>query len=191
MGVTDLSSERFERLFAVRYRTVAAYLIRRCATVEDAEDAAVEVFATVWRRIADVPREPDDLPWLYGVARRVLANQTRSRRRRERLLARLTDAASRLGRGFIEAPTSETGGILEALHRLPERDRELLMLIGWEDLSVSEAARVLRLPGPLVSRRLYRARQRFRIELANQGRHDERATETSQPITNPSPQETT
>ena len=37
----------------------------------DAGDATAEVFAVAWRRMRSVPDEPDALPWLYGVARRV------------------------------------------------------------------------------------------------------------------------
>ena len=48
-----------------------------------------------WRRMEQIPAEP--LPWLYGVARRVLANELRGQHRRDRLTSRLELAASAAG----------------------------------------------------------------------------------------------
>ena len=49
-----------------------------------------ETFLVAWRRLDDVPA--DALPWLYGVARRVLANQRRSADRGAALERRLAGA---------------------------------------------------------------------------------------------------
>jgi DNA-directed RNA polymerase specialized sigma24 family protein len=67
--------ERFEGLFRQNYAAVRAYALRR-APHDVAQDVAAETFLVAWRRLDDVP--DDALPWLYGVARRVLANQRRS-----------------------------------------------------------------------------------------------------------------
>ena len=100
----DTPEERFRALFARHYPAVFRYAGRRLGR-EEAADAAAEAFTVAWRKIAHVPPEPETLPWLYGVARRVVANAERGRRRRERLAARAAgDAAeaarrSRPGRG--------------------------------------------------------------------------------------------
>ena len=67
--------DRFEELFREHYRAVRGYALRR-APGDLAQDAVSETFLVAWRRLDDVPA--DALPWLYGVARRVLANQRRS-----------------------------------------------------------------------------------------------------------------
>ncbi|HEX6652604.1 MAG TPA: sigma factor, partial [Thermoleophilaceae bacterium] len=67
--------ERFERMFRDSYPLVRAYALRRAAP-EGAQDVVAETFLVAWRRLEDVPEDP--LPWLYGAARRVLANQRRS-----------------------------------------------------------------------------------------------------------------
>jgi RNA polymerase sigma-70 factor, ECF subfamily len=54
---------------------VRAYALRR-ASPDAAQDVVADTFLVVWRRLEDVPA--DALPWLYGIARRVLANQRRS-----------------------------------------------------------------------------------------------------------------
>src|ERR671914_808301 len=88
MVAPDGHAERFERCFERNYRDVARYCARRAATPEDAEDAATEVFATAWRRRRDLPSEPDDRLWLFGIARRVHANAERAERRRSQVTRR-------------------------------------------------------------------------------------------------------
>lgn len=148
--------ERFERLFADHYEPVLAYALRR-AMREAAEDAAAETFTVAWRRLEDVPG--DARPWLFGVARRVLSGQRRGDRRRVSLQTRLAGEPT-------SAPTTTAPvGLLPALARLHEQDRELLLLVGWEGLAPVEAARALGLSRIAVRVRLHRARKRLAAEL--------------------------
>ncbi len=158
--MTDPRS-RIEASFERNFRDVAAYCRRRCPSPEDAEEAATEVFAIAWRRVAELPDPPDDRLWLFGAARRVVANQQRAARRRERLEARLR---SERGPASVAAPLDDGFGesaAARALRALPEGDRELLLLVAWEGLSPGEIARVVDRPAPVVSMRLHRARKRF------------------------------
>src|ERR1700742_4925070 len=77
------------RLYAEHGRDVLAYALRRAPTAEDAADAVAETFLVAWRAAADVPAGPEARLWLYGVARRALANQRRGEHRRARLAERL------------------------------------------------------------------------------------------------------
>jgi RNA polymerase sigma-70 factor (ECF subfamily) len=74
-----LPSVDFEELYRATYPRVLAYT-RSMASREDADDAVAETYAIAWRRQRDIPRGAE-LGWLIGVARRVLANARRSRRR--------------------------------------------------------------------------------------------------------------
>jgi RNA polymerase sigma-70 factor (ECF subfamily) len=157
----DLSNttdrDRLEAIFREHYGAVLAYARRR-APVSVADDAAAETFAIAWRKADKVPREP--LPWLLGIARRVLATQRRASERRERLTTRLAhnlDATS---------PDDQLGEALgQALNALPDRDRELLLLIAWEGLAPREAAAVVGVSPAAVYVRLHRARRRLRTAL--------------------------
>ena len=153
--------EGFERCFERNYGDVARYCARRTGTAEDAEDAATEVFAIAWRRRGDLPQAPEDRLWLFGIARRVLANAARAERRRARLTERLKQEPAL---GHVEP-----AGLAQALAELPAADREQLLLTGWEGLTPAEIARVLQRPAALISRRLYRARKRLAAELAGTG----------------------
>lgn len=144
----------FEALYERHVRAVLAYALRRAATEADAEDVVADTFAIAWRRADAIPDAP--LPWLYGVARRVLANQRRSGRRRAGLLERL-----RLhGRPDAERATGE-GPAVDALARLGPDDQELLRLVAWEELSHGEIAVVLGITPNAVAIRLHRARKRY------------------------------
>ena len=56
--------------------------------------------------------------------------------------------------------------VLSALERLPEDHKSILLLIGVEDLSYEETARVLSVPVGTVMSRLSRARQGLRALLS-------------------------
>jgi RNA polymerase sigma-70 factor (ECF subfamily) len=132
-----------------------------------AADAATATFVVLWRRIADAPAEP--LPWLYAVARRELANRRRAQSRFGAFLGRLSNDRIVTGAGVAADASSEAidrSGARAALARLRPDDRELLMLIGWEGLSPTDAAASLGISIPTFSVRLHRARQRLESELA-------------------------
>ena len=73
-------ARQFEAIFSAAYPRVLGYAIRRTSDRAAAEDAVSETFLVAWRRLDDVPAEA--LPWLLGVARKVLANQRRAAGRR-------------------------------------------------------------------------------------------------------------
>jgi RNA polymerase sigma factor (sigma-70 family) len=148
---------RFEALFGAYSADVLAYCGWRAASASDAQDAAADVFLTAWRRLDDVPDGDAARVWLYATARRVLANQRRSSRRRAALHERLAREAER------PVPANdEEARVFEALRRLPARDREVLLLAEWEGLTPAEIAKVLGCPSVTARGRLHRARRRFR-----------------------------
>ena len=71
-------SAAYRRVYDACYPQVLAYLVRRVGS-QDAADLAAEVFTVAWRRIDDVPSGDGALPWLYGVAYRVVSYHWRAR----------------------------------------------------------------------------------------------------------------
>jgi RNA polymerase sigma factor (sigma-70 family) len=156
-----LAETSFRRLYAEHGREILAYALRRVGDPEDAADVVAETFLIAWRRLEDVPPDRQARLWLYGVARRVLANQRRGERRRERLGERLR---ADLAPALAEQP--EPGpDILAALGRLGPKDREVLRLVAWEELQPSELATVLGTSAVAARSRLHRARRRLRRAL--------------------------
>jgi RNA polymerase sigma-70 factor (ECF subfamily) len=172
----DSSSRRarFEALFVDESRALLGYALRRVEFAEDAADIVAETFLVAWRRIDEVPRGREARLWLYGVARRVCANHTRSVVRRHRLADRLRDELLTAIKPDRWAADDAVVLVREAMQVLDDTDRELLKLNYWEGLSPMELAEVLAIPAGTVRSRLYRARQRMRIELENLGWRRER-----------------
>lgn len=69
---------RFETLYDRYAHLILAYATRRTPSYEDAADVLADTFTVVWRRINDVPDGDEARLWIYGVARRTLANHHRS-----------------------------------------------------------------------------------------------------------------
>ena len=153
---------RFEELFREHYGAVRGYALRR-APSDLAQDAVSETFLVAWRRLDDVPA--DALPWLYGVARRVLANQRRSADRSSALEQRLA-ATGTSGRSSDPGEDAGDGELLRAaLAQLSERDRETLILVAWHELSGARAARAAGCTRAAFAVRLHRARARLAAQL--------------------------
>lgn len=161
----ELAAARISDLYRNHARDVLGYALRRTRNPDDAADVVAETFLVAWRRLGELPLDGEARLWLYGTARNVLANQDRGARRRDRLTERLRGELRRqLPAGYAR----EGNELIEALAELGEADRELLMLIGWEELTPTQAARALGI-SPLAARtRLHRARRRLRARLAEQ-----------------------
>ncbi|GAB3435443.1 hypothetical protein GCM10027517_04600 [Phycicoccus ginsengisoli] len=84
--------ERFSALFERTHPALLGYAVRRVADPADAADVVAETYLVAWRRLDDVPGGDEARPWLFGVARRVLANHYRGERRRHALADRLRDS---------------------------------------------------------------------------------------------------
>ena len=85
MVTEDERHRRFTELYDRYSGHILAYAARRTAGNADAADVLAETFLVAWRRLDDVPTDEAARPWLYGVARRVLANHHRGVTRRSRL----------------------------------------------------------------------------------------------------------
>ena len=162
---------RFEDIYEAHYRAVTAYARRRTSDPVDAQDVVADTFTVAWRRLAEVPEGDAARPWLYGVARRVLANQRRGNRRRDDLSTRLqTEHAGTVELESDVIASDERRTVLAALSRLRDADQEILRLAVWEELPHREIAQVLGGSESSVAVRLHRARARLGREIAKEER---------------------
>ncbi|WP_169806845.1 RNA polymerase sigma factor [Actinomadura macra] len=147
----------FDDLFGRYFPRVHAYAVTRVGTAQ-AEEVASETFTIAWRRRDVVPDVP--LAWLIGVARNVIREQYRDALRQNLIAAELTAwAASAPLTGDVAELITDRDVLLRGLAALPERDREVLMLLSWHGLSPREAADVLGCSRPALTMRVHRARR--------------------------------
>ncbi len=161
--------ETFRRLYNENFDALLGYALRRTARPEDAADVVADTFLVAWRRRRDVPPGHQARLWLYGVARRTLANQRRGEARRTNLGERLGAELALVVPDLADDVT--THHLLhQALDQLGERDREVLELSEWEGLEPREIAVVLGTSAVAARARLSRARSRLRRELGHDPR---------------------
>jgi len=139
-----------DQLFEDHFEAVHRYFSRRVGSADDAQDLTAEAFAATVG--AKVPRNVEPLSWLYGIARRKLADHLRRQKRSAALQPEPASASTR------------AAAVREWVDALPADQREALLLQALEELSVQQIAQVMhRSPGS-VKALLQRAKERVRLE---------------------------
>jgi len=173
---------RFRTVYEANYARILGYVLRRTTSPEDSADVVADTFATAWRKIDAMPGEgtpggaisgkpatDEATLWLYGVARRTLANHRRKEARRSAVL-------EMLAREYQEAVWFDSSPIVGAESTLAEawtalrpKDRDLLGLVAWEALTTAQIAAVIGCSKTAAKVRIHRARKRFGKELERRG----------------------
>jgi RNA polymerase sigma factor (sigma-70 family) len=166
-SATGEREERFRALFEGCFGAVRRYVHHRGVALGRDDDLVAETFVVAWRRLDDVPAD-DPLPWLLAVARNQWRNERRSYGRRSAALRRLplplpVPPPDEPPDGDRDHATAAAIGA--ALAALPETDRELLLLVAWDDLTPAQAAQAVGCSAGAARVRLHRARRRFADEL--------------------------
>ncbi|MGH9065473.1 MAG: RNA polymerase sigma factor [Acidimicrobiales bacterium] len=140
---------------------VSAYLVRRAGS-GPAEDLLSEVWVAALGSRGSYDRSfPDARPWLFGIARNVLrshwGHRTDQGPARETTPTVLADP-------WPEVDERIDGAALlrRAVKDLPPDEREVLLLVVWEQLSVADAGRALGMPAGTARFHLHRARLALR-----------------------------
>jgi RNA polymerase sigma factor (sigma-70 family) len=168
---------RFADLFDRHFAAVFRFAERRVGQ-DQAGEVASETFTRAFARRGAYRREASDaLPWLYGIASNLVLHE-------HRRFARYLAAVERTA---VDASVAEPDGgvaaadrrldapgdwarMRDALLALGDVDRELLLLVAWDELSYDDAAAVLGLPVGTVRSKLHRAKARLRELLEVSGR---------------------
>jgi RNA polymerase sigma factor (sigma-70 family) len=163
-------SQQFQALYEANYARILGYALRRTDCAEDAADVVADTFTLAWRRFADIPPGDEAVLWLYGVARRMLANQRRKERSRLAVVDMLVQEYDEV---FWADPLPSARGVtrrlVDAWTGLTPADRDLLGLMVWETLTTEQIAKVIGCSRAVAKVRLHRARRRFARELERRG----------------------
>ena len=144
---------------------VHGFLARRAGP-----QAAADLLGEVWLRAfagrgGYDPAHPDARPWLYGIARNVLRAHWRAPRDDQ---VSAPDNACDPWDAVVDRldAAAQAGTLAGALRALPPAEREVLLLVAWEQLTPAQAAAVLGVPPGTARSRLHRARAALRLALA-------------------------
>ncbi len=155
--------QQFRVLYEEQQPDVLAFFLRRLGR-EEAVEAAADVFVTAWRRMEDVPEGVDARRWLFGVARNELRNHERSSRRWGRLIIRAVSEPSDMPQPpeAVVVRQAEEEETLYALRRLKIRDREVILLRLWEEMSFDDIGAVIGCSRHAAEQRYRKALKRLR-----------------------------
>ena len=158
--------------FRRHVRAITSYAVRRCSNSEEVADLVAETFMTALGAAGRYrPEMPTALPWLFGIARRVLYRQRRKAAGIARLRVKAGNVYPRFHGSEEDAITSsidaarQAPALAEAMDRLPQGEREVLELVAYDGLSPSEVAVTLDVTPNAARLRLSRARKRMRTWL--------------------------
>ncbi|MCX6516014.1 MAG: RNA polymerase sigma factor [Actinobacteria bacterium] len=157
---------KFRSTYEAHARALLGYALRRTATPADAADVVAETMLIAWRRFDIVPNEPETILWLYGVARNVISNGDRTRRRQLRLSEKLRAQLDEVLEDVPMPDPSLASQVARAMEALATVEREVLTLTATEQLSPAEIAVVLDMKQNTVRTHLHRARKKLRVALA-------------------------
>ena len=139
-----------------------AYLEHR-AGPSDAPDLLGETMVVAWRRVRDLPQDPERARmWLFGIARGTLLNHARGARRQWALVDRIRVLAAT---DEVAPPSDDGIDVRDAIARLDPDLAELIRLVHWERFSVADAAEVLGIPASTARSRYQRAKEALRAVL--------------------------
>jgi RNA polymerase sigma-70 factor (ECF subfamily) len=168
----------FAAVFDRHYATIHGYVARRLGE-HLADDLASETFLTAFARRTRYDQERADArPWLFGIASNLVARHHRAEQRRYRALARTGVDEVSAGHadevaGRLDA-TARQSALAAALAAVPARERDVLLLVAWAELTSEQAGQALGIPAGTARSRLHRARGRLRVAL---DRTNERMTD--------------
>jgi RNA polymerase sigma-70 factor (ECF subfamily) len=159
--------EAIGELFKRHSRSVYAYCARRTGNLDLAEDLTSIVFMEAFRRRRKLQLSSTSaLPWLFGVANNVMRNADRSFRRYRSALNRIPVPANGTSseEGAIERFEAQEAlaSAIEAISTLTQRERDVVLLVLWSELSYADAATALGIPVGTVRSRLASARAKFK-----------------------------
>jgi RNA polymerase sigma factor (sigma-70 family) len=150
-------SEAFAQLVGRHQGPIYAYLARRAGSVA-AEDLLADVWMAAFRSRASFDaRWGSARPWLFGIARNGLQKHWTRLRREESGEGEVSDPWPAVDDRL--AASDIVGNLRAALNALSSEQREVLLLVAWEDLTPTEIALVIGIPASTVRSHLHRARR--------------------------------
>lgn len=160
---------------------VHAFLVRRAGP-----QVAADLLGEVWVRAfagrgGYDPVYPDARPWLFGIARNVLRSHWRARRDADHLGVGHPSAVGHLA-GAVQPAAEDpwdavidrldsaprARALLAAVRALSPAERDVLLLVAWEQLTPTQAAAALGVPPGTARSRLHRARAALRLVLTEE-----------------------
>jgi RNA polymerase sigma-70 factor (ECF subfamily) len=169
------AADALDAFYSRHVDVVFRFAVRRCRNADDVADLVSTVFLELFSAAASYDRRRDDArPWLLGIAARCLADQCRRGHRSHEVAQKLAVMPR-----FSEDEQDRVNSTLDAARAAPAiedalvaqltpAERELFLLVAYDELSVAQAARSLGLTPVAGRMRLARARKKLRAAVGQE-----------------------
>lgn len=158
----------FERLIVEQIPRLRRYARALTGDRAPADDLVQETLARAMSRRHLWIRQKKVRPWLFTIMHNLYVNEIDKRARTPALVAAEENDARLAAKEHTDAEVT-LRDLERALAELPEEQREVVLLVGLEELSYKETARVLNIPSGTVMSRLSRGRERLRELMSGKG----------------------
>jgi RNA polymerase sigma-70 factor (ECF subfamily) len=160
--------EAFAELVARHYDFVFRVAWKWCGRKTDAEDIAQEVCARLGRSIRSFAGQGAFTTWLYALTLNVARDHGRKVMRESRKALAFGVHAATFGEAMPE-PDERSDALWEAVRKLPDKQREAVLLVYGEELSHGDAAEIMGCAEPTVSWHIHEAKKRLKVLVAQAG----------------------
>lgn len=160
-----MDSEMLRQFYGRYASEIYLYLYSLCKSRELAEDLMQDVFLKALLSLSDF--HTNIRAWLYKVARNTCLNELRKRNRETELDEQLAISEETILGNVIQ--NEQKKQLYQAMMKLPDRQREILELFYFSEMSIKEIAAVLSLTSENVRVLAYRAKKQLRNEMEGDG----------------------
>lgn len=161
-------TDAFERLINTHYMSVYRIAYKWCGIKEDAEDIAQEVFVKLARKLETFKQKSSFSTWLYRITVNTAKDFIRKQTGHRALEHRYAEEHIRKNPGSNTEAHLEASRMCRALTRLPEKQKDAMLLVFGEGLSHKEAAKVLDCKETTISWRIFQARKNLHKALGRE-----------------------
>ena len=151
--------DEFEKLLAEVSSGVERFVRYRLSSQADADDVLQEVYLSAYRKFPQLKNKDAFKPWIISIARNKCNDYFRAKAAQMEIsieeLSQQELSAGRLGISVVHT-------VRETLDRLGDKDKQILYLYFWKELSQTEIAKLLDIPVGTVKSRLHTAKQHFK-----------------------------
>lgn len=151
--------DEFEKLLEAERRSVERFVRFKLNSDADAEDVLQEVFLSAYQRFSQLRNRDSFKAWIISIARNKCSDYFR---RKAAQLEIPMDELEEKELSDSRYGVSAADGVDETMSLLGDRDRQILYLYFWQEMSQSEIAARLKIPVGTVKSRLYTAKQNFK-----------------------------
>lgn len=151
--------EEFDKMLSMERASVERFVRFRLGSREDAEDVLQEIYFTAYRKFFQLKNRDSFKAWILSIARNKCSDYFR---RKALCLEVPVEGLEGILLSDSRQGPVDTGAVRETLEQLGDKDKQILYLYYWKEMTQAEIGRRLNIPVGTVKSRLHTAKKNFK-----------------------------